>query len=408
MTDEQKWASPGAAVPASVPPIVPPMAPPVGPRFVGQNSGAGNGYGYGSGGGAQPGWTPPPKPGLIPLRPLDLGAILGASFRVLRRNPKPTFGAALLIQGSVYLLLILVVAGVTFNAAARVNSSTSQNTDQITAGATGLIIVASIIPALLAVIASAVLQGIIVLEVSRGAVGEKLTLRALWTRARGRIGALIGWAALLVLAMTVVLGAIALIIVVLVVSLGTGGIIAAVLIGFLASFGLVVAFVWLSTKLALVPSVLMIERLSIRASVARSWSLTLGYFWRTFGITLLVAAIIGFVSQVASIPLSIVTQFATVLFDPQGQKGSGVTVLLAVVGVLAVVIAVVIQSITSVVQSATTGLLYLDLRIRKEGLDLELVRYVEARQSGNASAVDPLLHGAPVSPALVADESPWA
>jgi len=415
VTDDQKWASPGQAVPANappvppvMPPVMPPMAPPLDPRLGGQNSAAGNGYGHGYGGGAQPGWTPPPKPGLIPLRPLDLGTILGASFRVLRRNPKPTFGAALLIQGSVYLLLILVVAGVLFNAVSRVNSSTSQNTDQISAGATGLTIVASIIPALLAVIASAVLQGIIVLEVSRGAVGEKLTLRALWTKARGRIGALIGWASLLVLALTVVLGAIVVIIVLLVVGLGTGGIIAAVLIGVLAFFGLVVTFAWLSTKLALVPSVLMVERLSIRDSVARSWSLTRGYFWRTFGITLLVAAIIGFVSQVASIPLSIVTQLATVLFDPQGQKGSGVTVLLLTVGVLAVVIAVVIQSITSVVQSATTGLIYLDLRMRKEGLDLELVRYVEAKQSGNASALDPLLHGAQASPALVADESPWA
>ena len=409
MTDEQKWASPGAAVPASaaaVPPIMPPVGPPVDPRFVGQDSGAGGGYPYS--GGAQPGWTPPPKPGLIPLRPLDLGTILGASFRVLRRNPKPTFGAALLIQGSVYLLLILAVAGVSFTAVSRVNSSTSQNTDQITAGATGLIVVASIIPALLAVIASAVLQGIIVLEVSSGTVGEKLTLRALLTKARGRIGALIGWAALVVLALTVVLGVIVVIIVLLVVSLGTGGIIAAVLIGFLASIGLAVVYVWLSTKLALVSSVLMIERLSIREAVARSWSLTEGYFWRTFGITLLVAVIIGFVSQVASIPLSIVTQFATVLFDPQGQKGSGVTVLLVVVGLLAVVIAVVIQSITSVVQSATTGLIYLDLRIRKEGLDLELVRYVEAKQSGNANAVDPLRHGAQVAPAPVPDGSPWA
>lgn len=409
MTDEQKWASPGTAVPASaaaVPPIMPPVGPPVDPRFVGQDSGAGGGYPYS--GGAQPGWTPPPKPGLIPLRPLDLGTILGASFRVLRRNPKPTFGAALLIQGSVYLLLILAVAGVSFTAVSRVNSSTSQNTDQITAGATGLIVVASIIPALLAVIASAVLQGIIVLEVSSGTVGEKLTLRALLTKARGRIGALIGWAALVVLALTVVLGVIVVIIVLLVVSLGTGGIIAAVLIGFLASIGLAVVYVWLSTKLALVSSVLMIERLSIREAVARSWSLTEGYFWRTFGITLLVAVIIGFVSQVASIPLSIVTQFATVLFDPQGQKGSGVTVLLVAVGLLAVVIAVVIQSITSVVQSATTGLIYLDLRIRKEGLDLELVRYVEAKQSGNANAVDPLRHGAQVAPAPVPDGSPWA
>ena len=409
MTDEQKWASPGAAVPPSapaVPPIMPPVGPPVDPRFVGQNFGAGGGYAHP--GGPQPGWTPPPKPGLIPLRPLDLGTILGASFRVLRRNPKPTFGAALLIQGSFYLLLILAVAGVSFSAVSRVNSSTSQNTDQITAGATGLIVVASIIPALLAVIASAVLQGIIVLEVSSGTVGEKLTLRALLTKARGRIGALIGWAALVVLALTVVLGVIVVIIVLLVVSLGTGGIIAAVLIGFLASIGLAVVYVWLSTKLALVSSVLMIERLSIREAVARSWSLTEGYFWRTFGITLLVAVIIGFVSQVASIPLSIVTQFATVLFDPQGQKGSGVTVLLVVVGLLAVVIAVVIQSITSVVQSATTGLIYLDLRMRKEGLDLELVRYVEAKQSGNANAVDPLRHGAQVAPAPVPDGSPWA
>ena len=412
MTDEQKWASPGAFTPPPppVPPITPPVAPPAGPpfdpRFVGQSPGAGGGYGYGYAS-AQPGWTPPPKPGLIPLRPLDLGTILGSSFRVLRRNPKPTFGAALLIQGSVSLLLILVVAGVTFGAVFRVGSSSSQNAGQITAGATGLVIVASIIPGLLAVIASAVLQGIIVLEVSRGAVGEKLTLRALWARARGRIGALIGWAALLVLASTIVIAVIVAIIVLLVVSLGTGGIIAAVLIGIVAFFGLAVAYVWLSTKLALVPSVLMIERLSIRESVARSWSLTEGFFWRIFGITLLVAVIVGFVTQVASVPLSIVTQMATVLFDPQGQKGTGVTVLLVVVGLLSIVIAVVIQSITSVVQSATTGLIYLDLRIRKEGLDLELVRYVDAKQSGNAGVVDPLMHGAAVRPAPVADGSPW-
>jgi hypothetical protein len=402
VTDEQKWTSPGAAVPPA-----PPIAPPD-PRFVGQNAGAGGPYGSAYVAGPQPGWTPPPKPGLIPLRPLDLGTILGASFRVLRRNPKPTFGAALLIQGSVYLLLILVVAGVTFGALSRIDSSSAQNTDQITAGATGLIIVASIIPGLLAVIASAVLQGIIVLEVSRGAVGEKLSLRALWKKARGRIGALIGWAALLVLASTVVVGVIVVIIVFLVVSLGTGGIAAAVLIGILAFFGLAVVYVWLSTKLALVPSALMIERMSIRGAVARSWSLTEGYFWRTFGISALVAVIVGLVSQVVSLPLNFIAPIAGGLVDPQGQNGSGAIVLVAVISLLVIVVAVVFQSITSVVQSATTGLIYLDLRIRKEGLDLELVRYVEAKQSGDASVVDPLLHGAPATSTPAPDESPWA
>jgi hypothetical protein len=359
------------------------------------------------------GWTPPPKPGLIPLRPLDLGTILGAAFRVLRRNPKPTFGAALLIQGSVYLLLIFVVTGATFGAFSRISSSSARNADQITAGATGLVVVASIIPGLLAVIASAVLQGIIVLEVSRGAVGEKLTFRALWKRARGRIGALVGWAAMLVLASTVLIGVIVAIIVFLGVSFGTGGIIAAVLIGILAFFGLVVVYVWLGTRLALVPSVLMIERMSIRGSIARSWSLTEGYFWRTFGISALVAVIVGVVSQVVSLPLNFIAPIVSTLVDPQGQKGGGAIVLAAVLSVLVTVIAVVFQSITSVVQSATTALIYLDLRIRTEGLDLELVHYVEAKQTGDASVTDPLLRGAPATgmPATgvsVHHELPWA
>ena len=42
------------------------------------------------------------------------------------------------------------------------------------------------------------------------------------------------------------------------------------------------------------------------------------------------------------------------------------------------------------------------------GTVFELVRYVEAKQSGDASVVDPLRHGAPVAPVPVADESPWS
>ena len=42
-------------------------------------------------------------------------------------------------------------------------------------------------------------------------------------------------------------------------------------------------------------------------------------------------------------------------------------------------------------QSSATALLYIDLRMRKEGLDLELVRFVEARQAGDTSVPDPYL-----------------
>jgi len=44
------------------------------------------------------GWTPPPKPGLLPLRPLGFGTLLWAPFRTLRRNPAATFGSGLVVQ----------------------------------------------------------------------------------------------------------------------------------------------------------------------------------------------------------------------------------------------------------------------------------------------------------------------
>ncbi|MDQ1530498.1 MAG: hypothetical protein QOE37_603, partial [Microbacteriaceae bacterium] len=37
---------------------------------------------------APQGYTPPPKPGLIPLHPLSFGQLLGAAFGVLRWNPR--------------------------------------------------------------------------------------------------------------------------------------------------------------------------------------------------------------------------------------------------------------------------------------------------------------------------------
>jgi len=55
------------------------------------------------------------------------------------------------------------------------------------------------------------------------------------------------------------------------------------------------------------------------------------------------------------------------------------------------VISVVFGAIALVAQSATPALLYIDIRMRKEGLDLELLRFVEARQTGDTSVVDPYL-----------------
>ena len=109
MTENQPPAEPVAAPPSSGPVFAPPVAPLVAPlvaRPVARpDSGAAvsarpavasagpTPFGAPA---STPGWSPPPKPGLIPLRPLSLGVILGGSFSVLRKSPQATLLPALI------------------------------------------------------------------------------------------------------------------------------------------------------------------------------------------------------------------------------------------------------------------------------------------------------------------------
>ncbi|CAN5216404.1 hypothetical protein BH11ACT4_BH11ACT4_02470 [soil metagenome] len=353
-----------------------------------------------------PGWTPPPKPGLIPLRPLTLGVLLGAAFQVLRRNPRPTFGFALLVTGLVTILGLVVVGLVTFFALARTVTATEADAATLGAGSVAMIILSGLVPVVLSIVASAVLQGVISLEVARGTVGEKLRLPGLWRAARGRIGALIGWSLLLTAAVIVALAVIGVLIGLIVAFGGTVGIVIGVLLGLLAGAIALVLAVWLGTKLSLVPSALMLERLPLRDAVRRSWSLTTGYFWRTFGILLLVVFIVQTVAGVITTPLSVLLGLGAGLINPNGDQ-TGLIIAGIVLYALTIIVSVVFGAIASVVQSATPALIYIDLRMRKEGLDLELSHFVEARQAGDATVTDPYLRPTATTTARPAN-SPWA
>lgn len=380
------YAQPGGYPPPGAYPPPGGYGPPPGGDPYGRNPFAGGGYG--APGGQQ--WAPPPKPGLIPLRPLGFGTLIGAPFQVLRRNPKATVGSALLVQGVTVVVTILVVGIVTFLTMSRVAQASAEDRDAVAAGAVLAILLSALVPIALSIVGSVFVQGVVVTEVARGTLGEKRRMRELWRATWPRMGWLLLWTLVTTLAVLIGAGAVAGVVALLV--MGGGGLIAlGVVVGILGGLGLVAVMVWLGTKLAIVPSVLVMERASLSKAVARSWSLTNGSFWKTFGVLALVSIILSVAAQVVTTPISLVAGFIPALMDPTGSDATAMLATYLVLELLIVVISVVVQAIVSVVQSAAVALVYIDLRMRKEGLDIRLQRFVEARQVGDESVADPYL-----------------
>ena len=195
----------------------------------------------------------------------------------------------------------------------------------------------------------------------------------------------------------------------LLVVLGGGFIAAGVFLAILSGIALIVVGVWVSIKLSIVPSIIVLERATMAQAIRRSWRLTDGYFWRTFGVQYLIAFIVGTVSQVVLTPISFLYIMAVSAIDPTGTSAEswiGPVVLYIVM----IVLSLLVGSITSVVSSAAIALIYIDLRMRKEGLDLELIRFVEARQTGDHTVEDPYLVSStpPATQAGTGPGSPWA
>lgn len=400
MSDTSPWQSPDSSSPDGSQPLAPPApSSAYAPGSAPAAASATPQYAT-----PAPGWTPPPKPGLIPLRPLGLGTILGASLMVLRRNPRPTFGLALLIMSLVSVGSLVLVGIVTFSGIERTLSASDADAAAIEAGAAAGAILAGLFAVGLSLVGGAILQGIVSLEVARGTVGERLRLRGLWNAAKGRIGALIGWSALVMAALIVGVAIVAGVAVLLFALGDTAGIVFGVLTmlgGFLVAVFLAS---WLGTFFAFVPSALMIERLPLRLAIRRSWSLVRGNFWRTFGILLLIIVIVNVVSSVVTAPVSFIGGIGIGLLNPTGNEEAGIAAFIAIY-IVTIVVSVVIGAVTIVIQSAAPALLYIDMRMRKEGFDLELTRFVEARNAGDHSVPDPYLtldstpsRGNPVAP----------
>lgn len=321
-----------------------------------------------------PVYAPPPKPGVVPLRPLMFGEIMDGAFQTVRRNPKAMLGAGLVAQalGAVIAgILSLVTPASEASAQTWLGSLSRSELTSVFAGAAGGFLVVGV----LSLFISVVMEGAMVVPVARSILNRRTGFRQMWLLARGRAWALVRLAGLGVAAVLLAVALIALATAGLANSMGTGSLVI-VLPLFLA---FVAALVWVSVKLTVAPAVIVVENVGTVAGIRRSWAVTRRNWWRVFGIVLVVSLLVGIIGQIVLIPVSLLAGLLTAVAGPQGLAGQA-PALQAVVVVVTAVVSAAVGAVAFAFQTSVMALLYMDLRMRNDGLDIALLRLLE---SGN-------------------------
>jgi hypothetical protein len=136
--------------------------------------------------------------------------------------------------------------------------------------------------------------------------------------------------------------------------------------------GAAIVALWLLIRFSLASPALMLEKQGIVKSMSRSAKLVRGSWWRIFGIQLLAQIIASIMSSVLVLP------FAFIAGALSGDGISGLVngtgnlgwTFLIVTGIGSVIARMIAFPITA----GVTVLLYIDQRIRREALDLDLAR----------------------------------
>ncbi|WP_237689082.1 hypothetical protein [Cellulomonas fulva] len=325
---------------------------------------AGPGYGPGY---APAAWRPPAlQPGIIPLRPLNVGEILDGAFRAVRANPTVMFGLSLLVitvMVAVQAVLVWYVGGLVSGEVATWldeasgsgldPASTTELADTFSAG------IANLATTPLVSLATTLLTGLLIVSVSRSvlgrtvSVGEVLRSRQVW--------AVVGFTVLQAIA---VLLAVALLLAPLVVAALAEQWAAAGVLGVVGGLAAVVVLLWFAVRTLLVPAALMLEGRAFWRTVARAWRLTRGSYWRLLGIWLLTQIIVGFVAYIIQVPVQLVVTFAFQEAVPTSFGAIAATSVGQILG----------YTVSTTFTAAVVALLYIDTRMRREGLDIELAR----------------------------------
>jgi hypothetical protein len=254
-----------------------------------------------------------------PLRPLGVGEILDGAVRLVQRNVR-----SVLVFSVPYAIVATLAAGLL-----QYGAIESQDVATITA-AGGFVLTAGL---------GAVLSGFLAPIFSSDLLGHAINARAAVSRVGRR-----AWS-LFVLGLVIIICEAA---------------------GILACF---VGGVWLWGVWAVAAPALVLERRGMRAALGRSLGLVRGTFWRVWGIRALGWLLTAVLGQLVLLPFQVLAG-AVWNVDPLGTHvdvgNPALYVAVLSIGQL------IMSSVIAPIAAAIELLLYTDLRMRKEGMDITL------------------------------------
>ena len=282
------------------------------------------------------------------LRPLSLGEILDVSIKICIANWRTLLQAVLVVIVPVQLLDTVLTADYTvssFDISTNSSQTAQQSLDELNQYLGGLAI-------------SSVLQGLAVLfatatcfrAIALAYLGEPTDWRSSLSYALHRAPSLL-WLTLLYV-------------------LGVG----------LATIFFILPGIWLYVAWAFAMPVLLVEGLRGRSALGRSFELVRGRWWQTFGVIAVGFILAGIISTLVQ------GVFVAGIFV--GNDNDALVLLFsALAGVVGLAVATPFQA-------ALLTVLYFDLRVRREGFDLELL----AREIGGSAPTAGSEPPAPAAP----------
>ncbi|MEU5215674.1 hypothetical protein AB0G79_05660 [Streptomyces sp. NPDC020807] len=319
------------------------------------------------------------QPGVIPLRPLGVGEILDGSVKTLRTHWRTVLAIAIPVAVFTQVVSILVQRYlVPTTPALSPDATPAEQLEQAVQEAQNTLI--GLGPeALLTLIATVISTALLSVVVSRAVMGRPVSLGDAWHEARPRLLPLLG--------LTLLLGVMSAGIIVV-------GVLPGILIGggvgialtTVGGLGAAIVTLWLMIRFNLASPALMLERQGVLTSLKRSAKLVQGSWWRIFGITLLTQLLVFVFAMIILIPFTIIGfavdgGFGSVLSNSAADSGWPFLIVTGIGGVI-------ISAITYPITAGVNVLLYVDQRIRREALDLELARAAGIPGYGTAPGTD--------------------